>query len=172
MEFRQLIKDRYSVRKLSPQPVEESKLQAILEAAQVAPTAVNNQPYRLLVLREPASLEKLKGCTAYTFGAPLALAVCCCTEDAWVNPHDGSNSGFIDAAIIGTHIMLAVHDLGLGATWVGYFDPAAFRKAYNLPVGLEPVAIFPIGYPAPEAKPAHWHNKRRPLAETVIYESF
>ncbi len=172
MEYVRLIRERYSVRKFSPQPVEESKLAAILEAARVAPTAVNKQPQRILVLRDAADLEKLKACTPYTFDAPLALAVCYRKDEAWVRPYDGDNSGVVDAAIIGTHIMLAVHDQGLGATWVGHFDPAAFRRAFNLPDNVEPVAIFPIGHPAPDAQPSPKHESRRPLDETVVYDRF
>lgn len=172
MEFLQLIKDRYSVRKISNEPVDEAKVTAILEAARVAPTAVNKQPFRILVLRDAKSMEKLKSCTPYTFDAPMALVVCECKDEAWVRPYDNYNSGVIDAAVIGTHIMLAVHDLGLGTTWVGHFDPVALKAAYNLPNTMEPVVVFPIGHLAPEAKPAHLHEKRRPLSETVVYESF
>ena len=172
MEYSQLIKDRYSVRKLGSQSVEEDKVKAILEAARVSPTAVNKQPQRLLVLRSPESMAKLKECTPYSFGAPMAIAVCCNWDEAWVRPYDNYNSGVIDAAVVGTHIMLAVHDLGLGSTWVGHFDPVLFREKFNLPENIEPVVVFPIGYPAPEAKPAHLHAKRRPLEETVVYESF
>ncbi|MDL2209330.1 nitroreductase family protein [Desulfovibrio sp. OttesenSCG-928-O18] len=172
MEYGQLIKERYSVRKFSDQPVEEAKIAAILEAARVAPTAVNKQPQRLLVIKSAEGMKKLADCTPYTFGAPMAIAVCCRTDEAWVRPYDNYNSGIIDASVVATHVMLAVHDLGLGSTWVGHFDTAAFRKAYNLPDTVEPVAVFPIGYLAPEAKPAHLHEKRRPLEETVVYESF
>lgn len=172
MEYSQLIKERYSVRKFSSQPVEESKLAAILEAARVSPTAANKQPQRILVIRDPANMEKLKQCTPYAFNAPIALAVCCDRDEAWVRPYDNDNSGVIDAAIVATHIMLAVHDLGLGATWVGHFDPAVFRALYNLPDSVDPVALLPIGHLAPEAKPAHLHAKRRPLEETVVYERF
>ena len=172
MEYSQLIKERYSVRKLDSRPVEEEKIAAILEAARVSPTAVNKQPQRILVLRDAQSMEKLKECTPYTFNAPMAIAVCCNRDEAWVRPYDNYNSGVIDAAVIGTHIMLAIHDLGLGSTWVGHFDPVMFRKLYNLPDNIEPVVVFPIGYLAPEAKPAHLHEKRRPLEETVVYETF
>ena len=172
MEYSQLIRERYSVRKFSRQPVEDSKVEAILEAARVAPTALNKQPQRLLVLRSAESMEKLKDCTSYTFNAPMAIAVCCRPDEAWVRPLDNFNSAIIDASIVGAQIMLEVHNLGLGATWVGGFDPAAFRKAYNLPDNVEPVAVFPIGYLAPETKPSPLHEKRRPLKETVVYESF
>ncbi len=172
MEYNQLIKERYSVRKFSPQPVEEAALAAILEAARLAPTAVNKQPQRILVLRDPADMEKLKTCTPFTFHAPMALAVCCNRDEAWVRPYDGYNSAVIDAAIVGTHIMLAAHNLGLGSTWVGHFDPVVFRKAFRLPDNVDPVALFPIGHPAPEARPTPQHQSRRALAETVVYDSF
>ncbi len=172
MEYSQLIKERYSVRKFSTQPVEEAKAAAILEAARLAPTAANKQPQRILVLRGAADMEKLKSCTPYTFHAPMALAVCCNKDEAWVRPYDGYNSAVIDAAIVGTHVMLAAHDLGLGSTWVGHFDPAIFRQLFRLPDNVEPVALFPLGYPAPDAKPAPQHQSRRPLAETVVYDAF
>ena len=172
MEFTTLIKERYSVRQFSDRPVEPDKITALLEAARVSPTAVNKQPQRILVLRGPAGMETLKSCTPYTFNAPMALIVCGNRNEAWVRPYDNDNSALVDAAIVGTHIMLAAHDLGLGTTWVGHFDPAAVRKAYNLPDGVDPVAVFPIGYPAPDAHPAPPHGKRRPLSETVVYDGF
>lgn len=172
MEFSELIKERYSVRKFSSQPVEEEKLAAILEAVRVAPTAANKQPQRVLVIRSAAGMEKLKDCTPYTFNAPMALAVCCNTDEAWVRPYDGDNASIVDGSIIGTHIMLAVHNLGLGSTWVGHFDPAVFSKDFNLPPNIVPVALFPIGYLSPEARPASLHTKRRPLSETIVYDSF
>ena len=172
MEYSQLIKERYSVRKFSDRPVEESKVTAILEAARLAPTAVNKQPQRILVLRDAASMEKLKACTPYAFNAPMALAVCCRRDEAWVRPYDGDNSAIVDAAIVATHLMLAVHDIGLGSTWVGHFDPEAFRQAFTLPDNVTPVAVFPIGYPAADASPSPQHEKRRSLNETVLYESF
>ena len=172
MKYSDLIKKRYSVRKFSVKPVEQNKVAAILEAARVAPTACNNQPQRILVLQGAENMEKLKECTLCTFDAPMAMAVCCNMSEAWVRDYDNYNSGIIDASIVGTHIMLAVHDLGLGSTWVGYFDPAVFRKNFNLPDDIEPVALFPIGYPASDAEPAHPYSKRRPLEETVLYDSF
>jgi len=172
MDYKELVKARYSVRKFSPQPVEDEKITSILEAARVAPTAVNKQPYRLLVLKDKSNMEKLKECTPYTFDAPMAIVVCACPQEAWMRPYDGHNAAFIDASIIGAHIMLAIHDLGLGATWVGHFDPAAMRRAYGIPATLEPVAVFPCGYPAADAKPAHLHEKRRSLEEMVFYDHF
>ena len=169
MEYGELVRERYSVRKFSDRPVADEMIQTILETARVSPTAVNKQPFRILVLRGAAAMEKLATCTPYTFGAPMALVVCGCAEEAWVRPYDGDNAYIIDSAIVGAHIMLAVHNLGLGSTWVGHFDPAALRSAFALADNLEPIAVFPIGHPAPEARPASLHAKRRALEETVIH---
>lgn len=172
MEFSQLIAERYSVRKFSPEPVSESDIQAILEAAQLAPTACNKQPCRVLLLQKAESMARLKHCTTYTFDAPMAIVVCGVAGEAWVRPFDQDNASVVDASIIGTHIMLAVHNLGLGSTWVGHFDPAAFRMLFKLPSNVVPVAIFPIGHPATDAKPSPMHTKRRTLDELVVNETF
>ena len=172
MKYSNLIRERYSVRKLTSQPVEADKIAAILEAARVAPTARNQQPWRILVLRDANAMEKLKACTERTFGAPMALVVCCRADEAWVRPCDGYNSGVIDTAIVATHIMLAVHNLGLGSTWIGHFNPDPLRRDFNIPQSLEPLAIFPIGYLDPEARPASKHATRRPLEESIIYDRF
>ena len=172
MEFENLARDRYSVRKLVDKPVEEEKITAILEAARRAPTAVNKQPQRILVLQDARSMERLKQCTTYTFGAPMAMVVCYHKEEAWVRSYDNYNSGVIDASIVGTHLMLAVHNFGLGTTWVGHFDPAVFRRDFQIPEHIEPVVIFPMGYPASDSHPSPKHDKRRPLTETVVYGRF
>ncbi|MBO4336311.1 MAG: nitroreductase family protein [Desulfovibrio sp.] len=172
MEFSTLIAQRYSVRKFTTQPVDPSDLTAILEAARLAPTAVNKQPARILVLEQAESLAKLKSCTPYTFDAPLALIVCYDETAAWVRSFDEHNSGAIDAAIVGCHIMLKVHDMGLGSTWVGHFDPVKLSAEFGLPKSIIPVAIFPIGHPAEDARPAPPHSKRNPLSASVFYEHF
>lgn len=172
MDYSTLIAERFSVRKFSDKPVDADLVQAILEAARLAPTAVNKQPQRILVLRAAASMEKLKKATNFTFDAPMAMVVCCNRDEAWVRPCDQNNAGIIDACIVATHIMLKVHDLGLGATWVGHFDPAVVRAEFQLPANIEPVVIFPIGHPADDVKPSPLHRKRRTLEQTVVYEHF
>lgn len=172
MEYSSLVEARYSVRKFRGDPVDAALLGEILRAARLAPTAVNKQPFRILVIQSPEGMEALKQCTPYTFGAPMALVVCENKEEAWVRPQDGANGGIVDASIVGTHILLAVHNVGLGSTWVGYFDPALLSKTFALPPHIQPVAIFPIGHPAEDAKPAGFHAKRRPLEELVVHEHF
>lgn len=166
MTFAQLAKDRYSVRGFSNQPVEQEKLDAILETARMAPTACNKQPQRIYVLKSQDALNKIKACTPFDFNATVIIMVCYDAEDVWVRPFDEHNSGDIDAAIVTTHIILQAAELGLGTTWVGYFNPEEVVKHFDLPANIVPVALLPLGYP--QMAPHKMHSERKPLSETVI----
>ncbi|MCD7947086.1 MAG: nitroreductase family protein [Oscillospiraceae bacterium] len=172
MEFEAMAQARYSVRKFSDQPVEQEKIDRLLAVCRTAPTAKNNQPQRILVIRSPEAVEKLKACTPCHFYAPLAFLVCYDAAQVWERPYDGYKSGEVDAAIVGTHLMLAAEALGLGTTWVMHYDPAAIRAQYSLPEHIMPVGLFPMGYPAADAKPGPMHPERKPLTQTVCYDSF
>lgn len=172
MEFDELCALRFSLRQYAAKAVEEEKIKTILELARLAPTAVNKQPQRILVLRGDAEMAALAECTKYAFQAPCAFVVCADENQAWTRPYDGENSGVIDASIVGTYLMLAIANMGLGACWVGHFDPARIREKFNLPAGVRPVAVFPFGYPAADAKPAERHYQRLPLDETTVYGKF
>ena len=93
MDFATLSAERYSLRKFSDRPVEEEKLQAILESGRNAPTAHNNQPQRILVLRSPEALEKADGCTAAHFHPPVMLVVSYDPATSWKREGDGSGPG-------------------------------------------------------------------------------
>lgn len=172
MDFIELAKTRYSVRKFEAKSVEQEKTDLLLEAGRLAPTAHNNQPQRILVLNTGDSLEKLSRCTPFTFGAPLALIICYDKTVSWKRPFDGQDMGSVDASIVATHIMLAAASIGLGSTWVGHFDPAALRRAFPMPENLVPVAILPIGYPDQTSTPNPNHTKRHALSHTAFYNSF
>ena len=170
MEFAQLEKARYSLRKFSDRPVEPEKLALVLEAARCAPTAHNNQPQRVFVFQSEQALKKADACAACHFGAPLLLAVGYEPERAWVRSEfDGKNHGEIDAAIAVTQMMLQAAELGLGTTYVGMFDPQALREAFPEMGSCVPIALLPIGYPAEGAHPARLHDSRVPLEEMVTY---
>lgn len=172
MEFSKLAQERYSVRKFDSKPVEKEKLEMVLNAGKVAPTAHNNQPQRLLVIESEEALEKLKGCTNLHFGAPMAVLVCYDKNVCWERSFDNADSGQIDASIITTHMMMQAADIGLGTTWVMHFDPSLMIKAFSLPDNFVPVALLPIGYPAADAAPSPMHEKRVPIDETVFYNKF
>lgn len=172
MDFLTLAKQRYSLRKFSTAAVEQDKLDKILTAAQLAPTAVNYQPQRILVLDGETNREKVKECTQYAFNAPLYLLVCYDNEKSWKRDSDGRDFGNIDAAITATHMMLEAAELGLGTCYVGAFDADKAKEVFNLPENYYPELILPLGYPAENAHPAHLHEKRLDLSETVFYEHF
>ncbi|HBN82123.1 MAG TPA: nitroreductase [Ruminococcaceae bacterium] len=172
MEFTEVLKSRYSVRKFSDRKIEKEKLDKILEAGRTAPTAVDYQPQRILVLDSEENLTKLKDCTPYHFNAPLALLVCYDNTASWKRPFDGKDMGEVDASVVATHMMLEVTDLGLGSTWVGHFDAEKAKKLYQLPENIIPVMLLPIGYPREDARPSVLHLKRLDLDKTVFYNSF
>ncbi len=171
MSFLDIAKQRYSVRKYETRPVEEDKLEKILEAGRVAPTAVNFQPQRLIVVREPAGLGKVQK-AANIYGAPLAIIVCADYNAAWKRPHDNKNFADIDASIVTDHMMLQATELGLGTVWVGHFKPDVIRKEFNIPDHVEPVNILVVGYAAGESAPTDRHTDRKPLKDTVFFETF
>lgn len=145
MNFIEIAKKRYSVRNYSSKKVEKEKLDKILQAAHVAPTAANLQPVHLIAVESKEGLEKIsKGANIYN--APLAIIVCADHNKAWVRPFDQKQTGDIDAAILTDHMMLEATELGLGTVWVCYFQPDVIRKEFDLPDNLEPINILVIGY--------------------------
>ncbi len=160
MEFEQVLNKRYSCRKFADREVEQEKIDKILQAARIAPTAVNRQPQRVYVIKSKEALEAVKQCTRFSFDAPLNFLLCYDKNASWKRGCDKLDSGFIDASIAGTYMMLAAQDLGLGSTWVGSFDPIKTAEAFELPENIIPAAFFPMGYPAEDAVPADMHFKR------------
>ena len=163
---------RYSVRKFKNEALKEEEIQKILHAGHLAPTGCNKQPQRILLLQSEEALKKLDDCTKCRFGAPAAMLICYNKAECWVRPYDGKTCGVSDACIVTTHMMLAAYEMGIGTTWVMHFDPAAMKKTYTIPEGIEPVALLVMGYPAEDAEPKHYHNEFRPMEEVVIHESF
>lgn len=166
MEFSELIKLRYSVRAYKADPVEEDKLNQVLEAARLAPTAANRQPFQIIVIRTAGREDELRKIYPRDWFAKAPLVICACGIPAqtWVRS-DGKNYSDVDVAIAMDHLILAAANLGLGTCWTAAFDPAAARKILQLPEGVEPIAFTPLGYPADSLRP----KQRKPLAELVRY---
>ena len=170
MDFLEIAKKRYSVRSYSDRKVETEKLEKILQAAHVAPTAANLQPIHLIAVQSRDGLEKISK-AANIYGAPLAVIVCADHEKAWVRPFDQKQTGDIDAAILTDHMMLEATELGLGSVWICYFKPDIIRKEFDLPEHLEPINILAIGYAnEPAADPKRHSQTRIPIEELVSYE--
>ncbi|MBN1940313.1 MAG: nitroreductase family protein [Candidatus Aminicenantes bacterium] len=168
MEFQELIRKRYSVRAYESRPVEEEKLTRILDAAGLAPTACNLQPFRIVVLQTKGREKELGRIyhRDWFVQAPLVLAVCALPGESWKRKHDGWDASEVDATIAMDHLILAATDEGLGTCWIAAFDPKAAREVLGLPPDVVPVAFTPLGYPADSPGP----KKRRPAADLVRRE--
>lgn len=167
MDFLSLADSRYSCRKYSDKAVEPEKIEQILLAGRSAPTAHNNQPQEIIVLRSEEALKLLEKCTACRYHAPLAFIICYRKSRAWVREYDGKCSGDVDASIVTTHMMLEAKALGLDSVWLMYFIPEAVTTEFQLEEDVVPVAILCAGYSAEGASPAH--SARLPLSRTVTY---
>jgi nitroreductase len=165
MDFSELVKARYSVRKYANRPVEEDKLGAILEAARLAPTAANRQPFRLVAVEGETYIQAVAaaaGAYRWLASAPVILVACGMPEKAWKRG-DGFSALETDVAIVMTHAILQAADLGLGTCWIADFSPQVVRDALSLDENVVPLALTPLGYPADQPSP----KRRRPLPELV-----
>lgn len=170
MNFAELCRARYSVRKFDTREVEQEKLDAVLEAGRSAPTAKNLQPQRFFVLRSKEALEKADACMLSHFAPPVIIMAACEKESAWVREYDGKNHGEIDTTIAVTQMMLQATELGLGTTYVGMFLEDKLHEAFPEELsGLTVTAMLPLGYPAENSHPIRLHNERKPMEELVKY---
>lgn len=168
MDLLQLMQDRYSVRLYAEKEVEEEKLDAVLKAALIAPTAKNNQPFRIYVLKSAEALEKIRNLTRCAFNAPVVLLFTYNKDEQWNNPlEEGIVSGVEDTAIVATHAMLEAVEQGLGTCWVNFFPNTEVEKAFGIPENERSVLLLPLGYPAESSVPVANHTKKRDKEELV-----
>lgn len=168
MDFLKLAGERYSCRKFSDLPVEQEKINSILAAAGIAPTAHNYQPFRIYILKSESAREKISGITKMTFKAPVVFIICTVPSEGWVNEFDGVfNSSELDVGIVITHMMLEAQDKGLGSICACWFDQALVKDAYGLPDGEQPVALVSVGYPDEKAHPARLHFQRKDMKDII-----
>jgi nitroreductase len=167
MDFFDLIQSRYSVRAYRPEPVEKEKLLQVLEAARLAPTAANRQPFHLYVLpTEGRESELMRVYPREWFAhAPLVICAAGLPGRGWVRGQDSKNYTDVDVTIAMDHLILAAAALGLGTCWIAAFDPKAAQEVFQLPKDAVPVALTPLGYPADKAKV----KERRRVEELVTF---
>ena len=169
MQFKEVVKNRYSCKKFSDRKVEEEKLQAILEAGRLAPTAKNLQEQRIYVLQTERALKAMDKLTPCRYNAPTVLAVAYDTTNVFTYPGGKRNSGIEDATIVATHMLLAAADEGVDSCWINFFDPEQAAAALDLPEHEEILMLLDLGYAAEGAGPLANHGSRKPLDETVSY---
>lgn len=170
MTFTEIAEKRYSVRSFSSRPVEKEKLQHILEMGRIAPTGVNWQPQRLLVM-EGEAMEKFGRCTFFVFGAQTGILVCYDRNVSWTSDW-GTNIGSIDATMVLSSMMYAAEEQGLGTIIIGGYNEDRLRELFKIPDYLELVGALLIGYPNPESRPHPVYHQRKPLSDTVFYGDF
>jgi len=167
MEFSELILSRYSVRAYESKPVPDEKLQMVLNAASMAPTAANRQPFQIIVIHTQNREEELRKIynRDWFTQAPIVICVVGTPDQAWVR-HDGANYTYVDVAIAMDHLILAASNIGLGTCWIAAFNPDAAREFLGLPRDVEPIVFTPLGYPADLRK----EKTRKSLSKLVRYE--
>jgi nitroreductase len=164
MEFYEVISKRRSIRAYKKDPVDDSKLGRILNAARLAPTAANKQPFSLIVVKDEETKLKLKDAYSqeWFFTAPVIVCACALPDDAWKR-NDGKGYVDVDVAIAMDHLILAASAEGLGTCWIAAFKPEVVREVLNIPDNMEPLFLTPLGYPETIPEPTF----RKPLEEIV-----
>ena len=161
--------ERKSVRSYTDQPVSQEQVETILKAAMAAPSGMNAQPWRFVVVREQATKDKLAiGFNKMIAKAPVVIVVCGKTT----NKLGGTNNNWTaDCAAATENLLLAVEALGLGAVWTACYpydermNPTI--EALGLPDNVKPYCIVPVGYPAGNDKPK---DKWKP--DNIHYEKW
>ena len=167
MSVEEVIEKRYSVRGYQDRPVEDEKLEKILKAAQLAPTGVNSQAFKVYVIDTKKNREAiLKSYNKeWIVQAPYVLAVVSKANDAWTRPWDIKNLNEIDATIVMDHMILQATELGLGTCYIAAFHEKAMAELLDLSDEEHPVLLTPLGYPDAQPRDA----PRKQLTELVEY---
>lgn len=170
MELDKAIRNRYSVRSFTSEKVDRNIILEILEAARMAPSAVNYQPWHFIVITDPVKLADIQEVyhRSWFKEAPACIVVCSDHGQSWKRKSDGKDFADVDVAIAIDHLVLKATDLGIGTCWVCNFDVEMTRKKLQLPDNIEPIALIPLGFTTSEAPP----KSRKPLSEMVHWEKF
>ena len=167
MEFKEVVRNRYSCKKYGDRQVESEKLTAILEAGRLAPTAKNLQEQHIYVLQSAETLAKIDQVTPCRYNAPTVLVVAFDRNNVYTYPGGKRNSGVEDATIVAAHLILAAADEGVDSCWINNFDPDRLAQILGLPENEEVLMIMDLGYAAEGAGPLPNHSSRKDLSETV-----
>ena len=165
------IKTRRSVRRYKSVPVPEQLLKEALNAARMAPSADNSQPWKIIVVREEDMKLRLAAASngqKFIAQAPIVLVVCGVPEEAFPTIGGYMSSDVIDVSIAVDHLTLAAHALGLATCWIGWFKEEKVKELLGIPEDVKVVALTPLGYPdeSPEK------TSRKNLESLVAYDKY
>ena len=168
MNFEEIIRKRTSVRKFSNKELEQTKLDKILEAGRLAPTAKNNQPIKIYVVQSKEGIIKIDKATKCRYGANTVLIICGNIEEAY---HKGTYSTYeMDSCIVTTHMMLEATNIEVDNIWIESFDENILREEFNIPNEYIPVCLLPLGYKTDDCPINPLHDKRKNIEEIVEYK--
>ncbi|MDR4503652.1 MAG: nitroreductase family protein [Candidatus Scalindua sp.] len=164
MEFYDVIRKRRSIRSYKPDLIEEDKLNRILNAAILSPSAANRQPVSFVVVKEDETKRRLKDAYSqkWFYTAPIIICACAMPDEAWKRG-DGKPYVDVDVAIAMDHLILAAFNEGLGTCWIAAFKSKVVKEVLELPDNVEPLILTPLGYPVNIPEPTY----RKPLAGMV-----
>lgn len=171
MDVAEAIKARRSVRKYKPMPIPEEALTKVLNAARLAPSAENMQPWRFVVVRDEDLKRKLAGaCSNQTWiaEAPIIIAACGVPDEAGPTVGGYMDSVSVDVSIALTHAALEATNKGLGTCWVTAFSEERVKSILNIPPDVRVVALTPLGYPDEMPEP----SGRKHLSQIVYYDKY
>jgi len=169
MDVMTAIKTRRSIRSYQDKDIEEEKLNLVLEAGRLAPSASNLQEWRFVVVKDKATREKLAAAAhhqRFVGEAPVVIVACAVITDHMMAC--GQLSYPIDVAIAVDHMTLKAVEEGLGTCWIGAFEEDEVKKILNIPERVRVVALLPIGYPKYVPSP----TPRKNIKEIVVYEKW
>ena len=168
MSFEEIIRKRTAVRKFSDKKLEKEKLDKILEAGRLAPTAKNSQPIKIYVIKSEEGISNLDKATRCRYGASTVLIVCGNKEEAY---HKVEYSTYeMDSCIVATHMMLEATNVGVDNIWIESYDENILRKEFDIPNEYIPVCILPLGYKIDDCPINPMHDKRKSIDELVEYK--
>ena len=171
MDLMDAIKTRRSIRRFKETPVPENLLKEVLNAARLAPSADNAQPWRIIVVRDEQSKLRLAAASnnqKFIAEAPIVLVVCGIPDEAFQSMGGYTGAHVIDATIALDHVTLAAHAIGLGTCWIGWFKEEKVREVLSIPEDVPVVALTPLGYPAESPE----RTSRKNLEDLVKYERY
>jgi len=168
MNVMDAVKKRKSIRDYLDKPVEDNKLNAMLEVGRLAPSASNRQEWRFVVVREPETRKRLgeaAGGQRFVGEAPVVIVACAKTDGHVMR--SGQLSYPINVAIALDHMSLAAVELGLGTCWIGLFNEKKVKEIIGIPEEIRVVQLMPLGYPA---DPSPVEKSRLSLDTIVKYD--
>jgi nitroreductase len=171
MSVLKVIQKRRSVRKYKRDPIPEDVLQRVLEAARLAPSGKNYQPWKFIVVQNEELKEKLARASAEQFfmaEAPIIIVGCGFPDDSYSSMGRYMKSWPVDVTIALEHLILQAAEEDLGTCWIGSFEEEEVKSILNVPENVRVLALTPLGYPDETAP----YRGRKRIDEIVSYDGF